>query len=649
MALELDLLGGYQLRTDAGESVGLPTRKAEALLAVLALQPGVAVPRERLAAMLWPESRDSQARGSLRQALSVLRRSLGDRGAAGIEAVGEHVVLSPAGISVDAVHFERELGEGTPEALASALARYRGDLLEGFTLSAETFDEWLLPERARLRTLAIAALERLLDHYVGEGDFERGVALAERALTLDRTNEAAYRALMQLHADAGSRSSAARSYERCRQALREELGISPSAETERLHRRLLASGPAPDVGAATSRPSIAVLPFSNLASDAEHEYFARGLVEDIITELSRFRSLAVIAPRTSFAYGDHPVQQIGVELGVQYLLQGSVRKSASTVRIAAQLVDAASGEHLWAHRYDVDLQEILTVQDEIAQHVVSTLALRIEDRVLEEAKRKTTENLQAYDCWLRGMDCLRRGSAESDHEARRFFSRALEIDPHFARAHSGMSLSHFNEWSCLAWHRWDETQREAHRHALEAVRLDDTDHVPHCILGKIHLYRREFEQAEHHLNRALALNPNDADNLAHGAIGQSLLGNPDLGLKLGTSAIHLNPKHPNWYHFAVFLPYFMLGHLDESIELASQTPDVMVDTRAYLAAAHALAGHHAEAREQLDRFVESFREKIVSDREPRPGEALAWVLHVNPFRREAHREYLADGLRKAGL
>ena len=651
MPLTVNLLGGYQLLDEGGRAITLPTRKAEALLAVLALRPGAPVPRERLAAMLWPESRAGQARGSLRQALSVIRKSIAASGAAGIEASGDQLVLDPAGVDVDAAAFERELGEGTPDALARALARYRGDLLDGFTLAEEPFEEWLLPERARLRTLAAGAFARLLEHHVEARDFEAGIALAERALALDRTSEPAYRALMRLHADAGSRSNAARSYERCRQALGEELGISPSAETEHLHRRLLAPAAEPAADAIASRPSIVVLPFANYSEDPAGEYFARGLVEDIITELSRFRSLAVMARHTSFAYqGDaKPAQAIGAELGVQYLLQGSVRRSASAARIAAQLVDAASGEHLWAHRYDIDLEEIDTVQDEISQHVVSTLTQRIEDRVLAQAKRKSTENLQAYDCWLRGMDCLRRGSRASDAEARTFFRRALELDAQFARAHSGLSLASFNEWSCQAWHRWEETQREAYLHAAEAVRLDDADHVSHCILGKVHLYRREFDQAERHLNRAIALNPNDADNLAHNAIGQAFLGNPALGLELGASAMHLNPKHPSWYHVALSLPYFVLGRLDESIELASRAPDAMLDTRAYLAAAHAMAGREREAREQLDRFLGGFRENVVFGREPKPGEALEWVLHVNPYRNPEHAAYLADGLRAAGL
>src|SRR5262249_43538764 len=294
MGLKISLLGGFEVLAPDGRPVALPTRKAEALLAMLAAPPGASHPRERLATLLWPNSGDQQARGRLRQTLALLRKALAPAGQPGIVARGESIILDPEGIDVDAAAFDAALAAGTPAALGEAIALYRGDFLDGFALPGEPFEEWLTLERARRRDRVVEACEQLLARYVEKGDVAAGLPLGERLLVLEPTSEAACRGLMRLHHRQGARGAAARQYERCRQALAAELGIEPAPETTALWREILAPV-TPLAASPDALPSIAVLPFASPPGDAEQAFFADGLAEDIIRELSRFRSLNVIA------------------------------------------------------------------------------------------------------------------------------------------------------------------------------------------------------------------------------------------------------------------------------------------------------------------------------------------------------------------
>jgi tetratricopeptide (TPR) repeat protein len=327
----------------------------------------------------------------------------------------------------------------------------------------------------------------------------------------------------------------------------------------------------------------------------------------------------------------------------------SVRAAGGRLRISTRLVEARSGAQLWSDRFEGDLADVFGLQDRVTRAIASALALRIEERVLADAQRRPPERLEAYACWLRGMQCVRRGTPESDLDARRFFEQALAIDPGYARAYSGLSLSHFNDWSCTAWERWDETERRAFEYAREATRLDDRDHVTHCILGRILLYRREFDRAAEHLERSLALNPNDADVLAHLAVGFAYLGEAGRATEIGRAARSLNPFHPDWYFPCVALGHFVARRPRAAVELIERAPDLFVDGRAYLAAAYAAAGEVERAREEARRFLERFRAAIARGGAGADDEPVRWMLHINPFRRREDREYLLDGLARAGV
>ncbi|HYG67306.1 MAG TPA: tetratricopeptide repeat protein, partial [Anaeromyxobacteraceae bacterium] len=224
---------------------------------------------------------------------------------------------------------------------------------------------------------------------------------------------------------------------------------------------------------------------------------------------------------------------------------------------------------------------------------------------------------------------------------------ALALDPGFARAYAGLSLAHFNDWSCAAWDRWDENEREAFRYAEEAARLDPRDHLAHVVLGRILLYRREFERGAAHLDRALALNPNDPDVLVHLAVGYAFLGDPERGLALGEAARRLHPFHPDWYFAALAANHFVARRWRDAASSLARTPDLYADGRAFLAAAHAHLGEVERAREHARRFLARFGVAIAPG--ARPADAVAWVLRVNPLRRDEDRDALVEGLLRAGL
>jgi TolB-like protein len=398
--------------------------------------------------------------------------------------------------------------------------------------------------------------------------------------------------------------------------------------------------------------TIALAPFDNLSGEVGEEYFARGFVEDLAAELSRFASLQVLYPRAVEAFlkgsrggsSDMPSPAFAA-----HVLRGSVRRAGEVIRVAVQLVEVESGRQVWANRYDATATELLAVQDEIAARVAGTLALQVDEARLAVARRTPLASLEVYDCWLRGLDCLQRGTADADAEARTLFERALRLDPAFARGYAGVSLSHFNEWSCQAWEHWDDRERQAYEYARRAADIDDGDAVVQIVLGRILLFRRQFDEAAHHVERALALNPNEANVLAHASLCLGLLGDAALAVDLARKAKRLNPCFPAWYVAAEAQALFLLERYEEAYQAGHKTPTGIVDLPAWLGAASALSGDLVRARKYVDRFLADFTSRITFGRAPEPGEPLRWVFHVNPFRHESDAARLARGLHAAGL
>jgi len=650
-ATRIRLLGGLELEVN-GSRCEFPARKSEALLCVLALRPGVAFEREWLAALLWPEVPEAQARTSLRQALGHLRKHLPDGAIAGGT---ERLYLAPGGLWVDTAELERGLDLAPAERAPSA-ELWRGELLAGFPAIEAPFGDWLAEQRAALRERAASRLEESLAALSAAGSAEPALAVGRKLLEIEPTREAVHRALMRLHAEQGDRAAALRQYERCRELLERALGLTPSPETERLRSEIADGSRAAEVAAPASatRLVIAVLPFGAAASGEERqraELLAAALTEDVTTELARFAGLSLVARGRSalIAARGTPSAEIRRETGARLVLSGNLRLIEGRLRVTAALVDTTTDLELWSERWELLADDFAGLLDRVARCVVGALALRIDEARLGEARKLPRERLETYGCWLRGLECLRRGTPDADAEAQGYFERALELSPRFARAYAGLSLCHFNDWSCQAWDRWDERQRLAFEAAARAVELDDGDHVTHTILSRIHVYRRNFDAGERHAERALALNANDANMAMHLALVFGQLGDAARANALADTALNLNPSPPDWYLACAAYARLMERRPAEALRFASAAPDCLVDTRAVLAAASSLTGDADSARAHAAAFLRNFREKIGPVAEAGGGEAVRWILHVNPQRDPRDAEYWLEGLRGAGL
>lgn len=298
------------------------------------------------------------------------------------------------------------------------------------------------------------------------------------------------------------------------------------------------------------KPLLAVLPFNNLSADVD-EYFADGLTEDIITNLSRFRELLVIARTTTFQYKGRAINlaDLSRELGAAYVVEGSVRRAAGRVRITAQLIDSATGVHLWAEHYDRDMQDIFAVQDEVTRTIAATLGVKLQGVALQRSLRKSLAELDAYDCVLRARRYTELLSAEMHAEARDLLETAVARDPSNSDAHALLANVY------LAEHRFDANPRpdpitRALKMAQTATRLDPQNAYARCWLAIVYFFRRENDKFEAEAQRALSLNPNDPETLADIGHYFSFMGEFERGIALSRRAQQLNPLHPGWYYFS---------------------------------------------------------------------------------------------------
>ncbi len=389
--------------------------------------------------------------------------------------------------------------------------------------------------------------------------------------------------------------------------------------------------------------SIAVLPFANMSGDVEQEYFADGISEDIITALSKLPQLFVIARNSSFTFKGKNVhvQEVGRNLGVRYVLEGSVRRSGNRVRITAQLIDAASGGHLWAERFDRDLTDIFAVQDDVTQQIVDALAINLTEGDRQRLAPEHTGNVEAYDYFLRGRELWHRLTKETNIAARDLLQRAIELDPHFASAHAFLALTHgldyLNGWSPSP----PNSREQAEELARRAVALDDRDPRAHWALSIVELYSRRHDMATSEAQRAIILNPNFAEG--HVSLGEALYysGRADEALKYFDGAMVLNPYFPDvLLHFQA-LALFQLGRYEQAVGLLKErlTRNPVTDvSRALLASSYGHLGRFDEARAAWQEVLRV-----------NPDYSLEYRRKVLPYKNPADFELVVDGLRKAGL
>ena len=389
-----------------------------------------------------------------------------------------------------------------------------------------------------------------------------------------------------------------------------------------------------------AKPSIIVLPFTNMSGAAEQEFFVDGLTEDILTDLSRFRELFVISRNTSFKFKGQAVdvKKVARELGVQYVIEGSVRRAGNRVRVTVQLIDGESDAHLWAERYDRDLEDIFAIQDEITSAIVATLPGRVEAAARDRAERKPPGNMAAYECVLEAKVLHHRSNKDDNARALRLIERAIALDAKYAHAHAWNACILGQQWG-YGWCEDRAATEDRIVHSLEvALGLDDNDSDVHRILAAVALVQNEHDKAVYHQRRALSLNPND--DLIVVQQGELLTwhGPADEGVEWIRKAMRLNPYHPLRFWAHLGRAYFVARRYAEALEALGHLSGADAPTQTLMAACHAQLGNAAAAAAHM-------REALKRD----PGFNWAACFATLHYRSEGDLAHHRDSAAKAGL
>lgn len=604
------LLGGFRIEKEHDGQVWLTGKRGSAIIAYLARCPGMAAPRDKLADLLWSDSDGEHARNSLRQTLSILRRSLTRAGVDVIQSRKDIIGLNPETVGVDVEEFAAVLAARSPQELEMALASYGGPFLDGFYLGSSAFDDWAALERDRLLNLALESFEKL-GRLV---DLETGLALVDRLLAMEPTREASYRLKMELLIACGQHDRAMRTFETCRSMLKQEFGVEASPETRALWQSMLPAAntaqnsahlqPAHDGPAGQRfgrRPSISVANFVNLTGERSDNAFARGLVQDITTILSQQTDYVVLAGFSLLSKHDARNEpKIPGPLRARYVLSGSIQRFRDEMRVNVQLVDAASGQNVWAQKFDSHCENALDFQDRIAQSAVLAVRLalqltnwKVRDKSppgASEVRRLVNEAYTKYfemtrDSLLVAMELAEKAVAMAPDNARA--KRTLSVA-------TSMGLA----FGALPW-KQEHVERSL-RLAEAAVRAVPDDEIARCILSFAFECAGRIDEAIVECRHAVSLNPSYPS--AHGDLAElyGLRGQISEALHEANEAIRLGAHDviDFWRHHSMVVAQFAGGNDQRALDVARKvvsTKPGFVRGALYWAAAAAATGNGEEA------------------------------------------------------
>jgi TolB-like protein/class 3 adenylate cyclase/cytochrome c-type biogenesis protein CcmH/NrfG len=401
--------------------------------------------------------------------------------------------------------------------------------------------------------------------------------------------------------------------------------------------------PPPSFSASADRKSIVVLAFENMSRDPEQEYFSDGIAEDIITDLSKISGLFVIARNSAFAYKGKAInlQQVSRELGVRYVLEGSVRKAGARVRVTAQLIDGTTGGHVWAERYDRDLSDIFAVQDELTKEIVSALALKLTDDERRRLSRRGTDNVEAYDLFLRGRELIWLHTQTATYEGRKLLERATALDPAFAAAYAFLGFSYMHDYI----NQWGDDPEGALQRggvlARKAADLDASEAQAHFVLSAYSLWTRDHERAIAAAGRVLALDPNFVAGQVALALALTYAGRALEALPIFDEALRRDPHYPDTYLHFLSQAYFQVGRYEDAVAAALQRIERNPGTDASRALLAASYGH-------LGRIVEG-RAAWQEVRRVNPAYSLEQRRQVLPYKNPADFDLMVEGIRKLGV
>lgn len=600
----ISLFGGFRIETEPGGPLWLTGKRGPAVIAYLARCPGMMATRERLADLLWSDSDSEHSRNSLRQTLSVLRRDLSPAGLDLIHSWKDMIGLRPDKVRVDVEEFESGFSARSSQELEAIIGYYTGPFLDGFYLGSNAFDDWAASERDRLLNRALTSLEKLTRLV----DTETGLALADRLVAMEPTREASYRLKMELLVACGQRDRALRTYETCKDVLKKELAVAVSPETQALWQSLSAADPTPNPQAAgvpagqrVGRPSISVADVINLTGERGDDFFARGLVQDITTALSEVADYVVLSSLPALqknGAGDE-AKVPGVPRS-RYVLSGSIQRSGDKLRVNVQLIDAASGQNVWAQKFDDHSQNTLHFQDRIAQSVVLAVTLelqltnwKVRDKSPPgppEVRRLVNEALMKYFEMTRDSLLVGLGLAK----------RALSLSHENARAQRTLSVITSMGVAFGALPREPGHIEYALALAEASVRAVPDDEIARCVLSFALESCGRIEEAIAECRHAISVNPSYPSG--HGDIAMlfALRGQVNEALHEANEAIRLGTHDviDFWRHHSVVMARFAGEDDQRALEVARKvvrTKPGFVRGALYWAAAASATGNKAEA------------------------------------------------------
>ena len=644
--ITVQLLGGASLRAGTTPLNGPPVQRHRiALLTLIVSAWPQPLARDRAMALLWPERDAANSRRLLNLAVHVLRSALGE---ASIASTGDALLLDPAHITCDLHDLRAAIAAGEPELVAR---RYTGELLDGFHLPDSTeFAYWLDRQRSELAHAVTGALLALAERQERSGDVHGRVGTCLRLVAADPHSAIHAQALMRALDAAGDRAGAIQHAADHARRLAADLDLPPDAAVTALAAELRSAAPVrqPAHQPAGRGRSVAVLPFVNLGGEAGHDYFADGVTEDVIANISKIRALHVIARASVMSAGrrDRPLREIGRALGAATLLDGSVRHAGDRVRIVATLVDVETERHLWAETYDRQLTDIFTIQSDVALQIAGALEAELSPGEETRVRKPPTGDFQAYRLFLQGRQRFARYTPEASERAIHYFKRAIERDPGFALAWTSLATA-YTDLAEVGAMAPEVAYARASDAVATALRLDPELGEAHTTMGYLRTVRDfDWAGAEEEFRRAIELNPNDAesynlygrlcaglgryddavtmlhraqelDPLAHRVdLATALLraGRYEQALARAEEAAELNASHDRaqatvgWAHFLVGRQEQGLAELEQAV-LVSRRNTLWL---AQLGEAYAMAGQPEKARALLEELHERARTSYVS-------------------------------------
>jgi DNA-binding SARP family transcriptional activator/TolB-like protein/Tfp pilus assembly protein PilF len=648
--VRLNVLGGFGLQVDGQEGPPLP-RKTRALLAVLAVERGRPVGRERVGELLWPGSGPDQIRGSLKESLYRLRLMLRDW--AVVVAHDGGLVLGES-VATDLEEFNRHTAASDLPGLHCAARTYAGPLLAGFPMVAEDFNAWLAASRTQVEDKALAVLARISDLCAAAGDAAGAMTAAERMFAIDPLREDIHWRLLESCAASGRRAEALRHYATIVDALKRGLDTVPGARTRALVRRLreemdpaaTAPIPRPEPAPRGSPPPIAVLPFTQLGDEAVPSHLADGILVDTVCQLAGLRELQVISHGSTLAYRDPTtdLRQVGRELGARYVVRGAMRRRGNALRLTTELSDATTGAVVWARTHDTTAMLNFADQDRLVAQIVNTLAPRVQELELLRIRGRRPGSLSVYERALLAREHLLTLDRNRFQEAKQLLDEVVAAEPDYADAHALLA-----DWHTLSLTQGWQPDRDTAMAAVDeeanrALALD----AENCRALLFHAHRRsllhrDFDGAMELFGRGTSSWPGSAHMWLWSSYTWAYVGDAPEAIRRVERALELSPRDREIHEFysAMCVAHYTAGDYAEAGRWGLKAigePQVLRATLRWTAASLAASGNAPAA---ADVAARSMREI--------PGQRVREVVRNSPYRDAARRDAYGRHLMLAGL